>query len=79
LRFSLSWDKLRKFFLGLCSLFLFPHQELLISVLGKTPLSKKAHEKSLTSIEQGLMAGPNCQAGRGKDGAAQSLGEQWLL
>jgi hypothetical protein len=39
-------------------------------VLGKTPLSKKAHEKSLMSIEQGLMAGPNCQAGRGKDGAA---------
>jgi hypothetical protein len=25
------------------------------------------------------MAGPNCQAGQGKDGAAQSLGEQWLL
>jgi hypothetical protein len=40
-------------------------------MLGKTPLSKKAHEKSLTSIEQGLMAGPNCQAGRGKDGAPQ--------
>jgi hypothetical protein len=39
----------------------------------------KAHEKSLTSIEQGLMAGPNRQAGWGKDGAAPSLGEQWLL
>jgi hypothetical protein len=25
------------------------------------------------------MAGPNCQAGLGKDGAARSLGEQWLL
>jgi hypothetical protein len=48
-------------------------------ILGKTPLSKKAHEKSLTSIEQGLMAGPNCQAGQGKDGTAQSLGKQWLL
>jgi hypothetical protein len=33
----------------------------------------------LFSIEQGLMASPNCQAGQGKDGAAQSLGEQWLL
>jgi hypothetical protein len=44
-------------------------------MLGKTPLAKKAHEKSLTSIEQGLMAGPNCQAGRGKDGTAPSLGE----
>jgi hypothetical protein len=43
------------------------------------PLTKKVHEKSLTSIEQSLMAGPNCQAGQGKDGAAQSLGEQWLL
>jgi hypothetical protein len=49
------------------------------TLLGKTPLSKKAHEKSLMSIEQGLMAGPNCQAGWGKDGAAPSLGEQWLL
>jgi hypothetical protein len=49
----------------------FQHQ-----MLGKTPLSKKAHEKSLTSIEQALMAGPNCQAGQGKDGAAPSLGEQ---
>jgi hypothetical protein len=48
-------------------------------MLGKMPLSKKAHEKNLTSIEQGLMAGPNCQAGRGKDGAAPSLGKQWLL
>jgi hypothetical protein len=33
-------------------------------LLGKTPLSKKAHEKSLTFIEQSLMAGPNCQAGQ---------------
>jgi hypothetical protein len=48
-------------------------------VLGKTPLSKKAQEKSLMSIEQSLMAGPNCQAGGGRDGAAPSLGEQWLL
>jgi hypothetical protein len=47
-------------------------------MLGKMLLSKKAHEK-LTSIEQSLMAGPNCQAGWGKDGAALSLGEQWLL
>jgi hypothetical protein len=35
-------------------------------VLGKTPLTKKAQEKSLTSTEQNLMAGPNCQAGQGK-------------
>jgi hypothetical protein len=28
---------------------------------------KNAHEKSLKSIQQSLMAGPNCQAGRGKD------------
>jgi hypothetical protein len=45
-------------------------------VLGKMPLSKKAHEKSLTSIEQCLMAGPHCQAGWGKDGTALSLGKQ---
>jgi hypothetical protein len=45
-------------------------------MLGKTPLTKKAHEKSLTSIEQSLMAGPNCQAGWGKDGADPSLGKQ---
>jgi hypothetical protein len=48
-------------------------------LLGKTPLSKKAHQKRLMSIEQSLMAGPNCQAGQGKGGTAQSLGEQWLL
>jgi hypothetical protein len=48
-------------------------------MLGKTLLTRKAHEKSLTSIEQSLMADPNCQAGWGKDGAAQSLGEEWLL
>jgi hypothetical protein len=48
-------------------------------MLGKMPLSKKAHKKSLMSIEQSLMAGPNCQAGQGKEGAALSLGEQWLL
>jgi hypothetical protein len=50
-----------------------------LKVLGKTLLTKKAHEKSLTSIEQSLMAGPNCQAGWEKDGMAPSLGEQWLL
>jgi hypothetical protein len=48
-------------------------------MLGKTLLTKKGHEKSLTPIEQGLMAGPNCQAGWGKDGTAPSLDEQWLL
>jgi hypothetical protein len=32
-------------------------------MLGKMPLTKKAQEKSLTSIEQSLMAGSNCQAG----------------
>jgi hypothetical protein len=48
-------------------------------MLGKMPLTKKAQEKSLTSIEKSSMAGPNCQAGQGKDGTAPSLGEQWLL
>jgi hypothetical protein len=48
-------------------------------MLGKMLLTKKAHEKSLTSIEQSLMAGPNCQAGRGKDGVAVILGQAWLL
>jgi hypothetical protein len=48
-------------------------------MLGKMPLTKKAHEKSLTSIEQSLVAGPNCQAGWGKDGSAAILGQAWLL
>jgi hypothetical protein len=48
-------------------------------MLGKMLLTKKAHEKSLTSIEQSLMAGSTCQAGWGKDGAAQILGQAWLL
>jgi hypothetical protein len=48
-------------------------------MLGKMPLTKKAHKKSLTSIEQSLMEGQNCQAGRGKDGAAVNLGQAWLL
>jgi hypothetical protein len=48
-------------------------------MLGKTPLTKKAHEKSLTSIKQNLMAVPNCQAGREKDGTAANLGEELLL
>jgi hypothetical protein len=43
-------------------------------MLGKRPLTKKGHEKSLTSIQQSLTAGPNCQAGWGKDGLAPSLG-----
>jgi hypothetical protein len=50
----------------------------LCKLLGTTPLTKKAHEKSLTSIEQSLMTGSNCQAGWGKDGTDLSLGEQWL-
>jgi hypothetical protein len=45
----------------------------------KMLLTKKAHEKSLTSIQQSLMSGTNCQAGWGKGGAAQSLGQAWLL
>jgi hypothetical protein len=45
----------------------------------KMLLTKKAHEKSLTSIEQSLMAGPNCQAGSGKNGTAVFLGQAWLL
>jgi hypothetical protein len=52
-----------------------PQSESLHQMLGKTPLMKK----SLTSIEQSLMAGPNCQAGRGKDGTAAILGQAWLL
>jgi hypothetical protein len=47
-------------------------------LLGKTP-TKKAQEKTLTSIEQSLMAGPNCQAAQGKDGTAGNLGQAWLL
>jgi hypothetical protein len=42
-------------------------------------LTKIAHEKSFTSIEKNLMAGPNCQAGQGKDGTAANLGRAWLL
>jgi hypothetical protein len=49
------------------------------SLLGKTLLTKKAHKKSLMSIEQSLMAGPNCQAGWEKDGTAAILGQAWLL
>jgi hypothetical protein len=48
-------------------------------MLGKTLLTKKAYEKSLTSIEQSLMAGPNWQAGPGKDGTGVNLGQAWLL
>jgi hypothetical protein len=48
-------------------------------MLGKMPLRKKAHEKSLTSKKQSLMAGPNFQAGQGKDGTAANLGQAWLL
>jgi hypothetical protein len=36
-------------------------------MLGKTLLSKKAHKKT------------HVHTGQGKDGAALSLGEQWLL
>jgi hypothetical protein len=45
----------------------------------KNATHKESHEKRLTSIEQSLMAGPNCQAGWGKDGAAANLGQVWLL
>jgi hypothetical protein len=48
-------------------------------MLGKMPLTKKAQEKSLTSIEQSLMAEPNCQASWGKDGTAVNLRQAWLL
>jgi hypothetical protein len=48
-------------------------------MLGKTLLTKKAHEKSFMSIEKSLMADPNCQAGQGNDGTAETLGEVWLL
>jgi hypothetical protein len=50
-----------------------------LNLLGKMPLTKKAHEKSLTSIQQSLMAGLNCQAVQGKDGTAANLGQVWLL
>jgi hypothetical protein len=47
-------------------------------VLGKTPLSKKAHEK--THIHRAKFNGrPKLPGWRGKDGAARSLSEQWLL
>jgi hypothetical protein len=48
-------------------------------LLEKMPLTKKAHEKSLMSIEQSLMAGPNFQAGPGKDDTAVILDQAWLL
>jgi hypothetical protein len=47
-------------------------------MLGKLLLTKKAQEKSLKSIKQSLMAGPNCQSGWGKDGTAANLGQAWL-
>jgi hypothetical protein len=47
-------------------------------VLGKTPLSKKAQEKTYVHRAR-FNGGPNCQAGQGKGGAAPSLGKQWLL
>jgi hypothetical protein len=47
-------------------------------MLGKMLLSRKAQEK--THIHRAKFnEGPNCQAGRGKDGAALILGKQWLL
>jgi hypothetical protein len=45
----------------------------------KNAAHKESAQESLTSIEQSLMAGPNCQAGGGKDGAAANLGQAWLL
>jgi hypothetical protein len=36
-------------------------------MLGKMPITKKAHEKNLTFIEQSLMAGPNFLAAWGKE------------
>jgi hypothetical protein len=48
-------------------------------MLGKMLLTKKAHKKSLISIKQSLMAGPNCQAGWGKNGTVAILGQAWLL
>jgi hypothetical protein len=36
------------------------------TMLGKTPLSKTAHEKKSHVQEQSSMAGLNCQAGQGK-------------
>jgi hypothetical protein len=39
---------------------------------------ESSREKSHVQ-KQNLMAGPNCQAGWGKDGAAVILGQAWLL
>jgi hypothetical protein len=50
-----------------------PQSESQHQMLGKALLTKKAQEKSLTSIEKSLMAGPNCQAGQGKESAAANL------
>jgi hypothetical protein len=50
-----------------------------VIIVRKNATHKESHKKSLKSIEQRLMAGPNCQAGPGKDSAALSLGKQWLL
>jgi hypothetical protein len=47
-------------------------------LLGKTPLSKKAQEK--THVHRAKFNGrPKLPGWLGKDGAALSLGEQWLL
>jgi hypothetical protein len=54
------------FIVAINLLFYYNGWQLFSVLLGKMPLTKKAHEKSLTSIEQSLMAGPNCQAGLGE-------------
>jgi hypothetical protein len=52
-------------------------------VLHKGTVRKNTHKESSREKSHGqgqsLMAGPNCQAGRGKDGTAQTLGQAWLL
>jgi hypothetical protein len=45
----------------------------------KNAAHKESSGENLMSIQQSLIAGPNCQAGRGKDGAAENLGQEWLL
>jgi hypothetical protein len=54
-----------------------------IQVIAPNVRKNAAHKESSreNSHVQGqrLMAGPNCQAGWGKDGAAQTLGQPWLL
>jgi hypothetical protein len=54
-------------------------QSTALHAVRKNAAHKESSQEKSHVLEQGLMAGPNCQAGQGKDGAAQTLGQAWLL